>query len=73
VKTQKMLRPAELISEVAENDYNLSIPRHVDTFEEEAVDLAKVSAALKDLEKEIKNTDNTIAQYCKELGIDTPF
>jgi type I restriction enzyme M protein len=46
----------------------------VDTFEEEEiVDLAKVSAALKDLEKEIKNTDSTITRYCKELGIDTPF
>ncbi len=62
------------LSEIAENDYNLNIPRYVDTFEEEeAVNLKTVSAALKNLEKEIQTTDATIAAYCKELGIDTPF
>ena len=62
------------LSEIAENDYNLNIPRYVDTFEEEeAIDLKKVSKELKNLEKEIKTTDATIAGFCKELGIDTPF
>jgi type I restriction enzyme M protein len=62
------------LSEIAENDYNLNIPRYVDTFEEEeAVDLRAVSMQLKDLEKEIQSTDATIAAFCQELGIDTPF
>ncbi len=62
------------VSEVAENDYNLNIPRYVDTFEEEeAIDLTVVSKELKNIEKEIKNTDATIAGFCKELDIDTPF
>ncbi|MBK9931998.1 MAG: type I restriction-modification system subunit M [Saprospiraceae bacterium] len=62
------------LSEIAENDYNLNIPRYVDTFEEEAaVDLKAVSAALKKLEVDMKDTDATIAEFCKELGIDTPF
>ncbi|QNJ97026.1 type I restriction-modification system subunit M [Constantimarinum furrinae] len=62
------------LSEIAENDYNLNIPRYVDTFEEEEpVDLAAVSKELKALEKEIKETDATIADYCNQLGIDTPF
>jgi len=62
------------LSEIAENDYNLNIPRYVDTFEEEeAVDLKTVSKDLKNLEKDIANTDASIAAYCKELGIDTPF
>ena len=62
------------LSEIAENDYNLNIPRYVDTFEEEeAVDLKAVSKELKQLEKEIQTTDAAIAAYCKELGIDTPF
>ncbi len=62
------------ISEVAENEYNLNIPRYVDTFEEEeTVDLKSVSKELKAIEKEIKNTDDVIAGFCKELGIDTPF
>ncbi|TKB05537.1 type I restriction-modification system subunit M [Desulforhopalus sp. IMCC35007] len=62
------------LAEVKENDYNLNIPRYVDTFEEEeAVDLAAVSAELKSLENEMQETDATIADFCKQLGIETPF
>lgn len=62
------------LSEIAENDYNLNIPRYVDTFEEEeAVNLKTVSAQLKNLEKQIQTTDASIVAYCRELGIDTPF
>ena len=62
------------LSEIAENDYNLNIPRYVDTFEEEeAIDLKAVSKELKKLDKEMKETDSVIEGYCKELGIDTPF
>ena len=62
------------LSEIAENDYNLNIPRYVDTFEEEAaVNLKAVSKELQKLEKEMKTTDDTIAKYCKELGIENPF
>lgn len=62
------------LSEVEENDYNLNIPRYVDTFEEEEpVDLQAVSDTLKALDKEMETTDATIADYCKQLGIDTPF
>ena len=61
------------LAEIAENDYNLNIPRYVDTFEEEeAVDLAEVAKALKDLEVEMKETDETIRGFCDELGIDSP-
>jgi type I restriction enzyme M protein len=62
------------LTEIAENDYNLNIPRYVDTFEEEeAIDLKAVSQTLKQLEAEMKSTDAVIAGYCKELGIETPF
>ncbi|MDF2450432.1 MAG: type restriction-modification system, subunit [Bacteroidota bacterium] len=62
------------LNEIAENDYNLNIPRYVDTFEEEeAVNLKAVSKELKMVEEKIHATDTTIADYCKELGIDTPF
>jgi len=61
------------LAEIAENDYNLNIPRYVDTFEEEeAVDLGEVAKALKDLEDEMKETDKTIRGFCDELGIDSP-
>jgi type I restriction enzyme M protein len=63
-----------LLSEVIENDYNLNIPRYVDTFEEEVpVDLAEVAKELKDLNAEITTTDSTIKDFCDELGIQTPF
>ena len=62
------------LDEIKENDYNLNIPRYVDTFEEEEViDLEKVSSELKALEIEMKTTDETIAKFCDELGIAKPF
>ncbi|MCG3687575.1 type I restriction-modification system subunit M [Aliarcobacter butzleri] len=62
------------LDEIKENDYNLNIPRYVDTFEEEeTIDLDKVSSELKALEIEMKTTDETIAKFCEELGIAKPF
>jgi type I restriction enzyme M protein len=62
------------LDEIRENDYNLNIPRYVDTFEEEEpVDIPAVASELKELETEMKDTDNTIAGFCKELNIPTPF
>ena len=59
---------------IAENEYNLNIPRYVNTFEEEeAIDIAGVSMKLKSLEKEMKNTDENLIAFCKELNISTPF
>ena len=60
--------------ELIENEYNLNIPRYVDTFEEEElVDLDKVSNELKSLENELTNTDKTISDFCDELNIKPPF
>ena len=62
------------LSEVAENGYNLNIPRYVDTFEEEEpVDLVAVSKELKAIDADMKSTDATIADFCAQLGINTPF
>jgi len=62
------------LDEVRENDYNLNIPRYVDTFEEEeSVDIEAIASELKTLETEMKTTDETIAEYCRELNIPTPF
>ena len=63
-----------LISELETNDYNLNIPRYVDTFEEEdAIDLQAITHELRALAHESKTTDATIAGFCRELGIETPF
>tara|TARA_R110001599_G_scaffold221395_4_gene419995 strand:+ start:9863 stop:11431 length:1569 start_codon:yes stop_codon:yes gene_type:complete len=62
------------LAEIVENDYNLNIPRYVDTFEEEEpVDLDAVSAELKQIEIDLKSTNKTIAEFCAELNISTPF
>ena len=62
------------LEEIKENDYNLNIPRYVDTFEEEEpIDLDEVSAKLKALDSEIKLTDESIKSFCDELNISTPF
>ena len=62
------------LDEVRENDYNLNIPRYVDTFEEEeSVDIEAIASELKTLETEMKTTDETIADFCNELNISTPF
>jgi type I restriction enzyme M protein len=62
------------LAQIVENDYNLNIPRYVDTFEEEEeINLDSVSKKLVDLEKNIKSTESEIAKFCKELNISTPF
>ena len=62
------------LDEIRENDYNLNIPRYVDTFEEEEpVNLNAVAEELKAIDAELDATDREIAGYCAELGITTPF
>lgn len=62
------------LEEIAKNDYNLNIPRYVDTFEaEESIDIDAIAKELKALETTMKSTDETIAKFCKELNISTPF
>lgn len=61
------------LSEIEENEYNLNIPRYVDTFEEEEpVDLASVTKDLSDLENSMDEIDETIRGFCAELGIEAP-
>ena len=58
------------LEEVKENDYNLNIPRYVDTFEEEEpIDIKAVMANIKRLETERAELDKEIEIYLKELGI----
>jgi type I restriction enzyme M protein len=62
------------LQEIISNDYNLNIPRYVDTFEdEESIDIDSIANNLKALETEMKATDKAIAEFCKELNISTPF
>ena len=57
--------------EIAANDYNLNIPRYVDTFEaEEAVDLKAVQAEIEALESQLADVKARMAGYLKELGLE---
>lgn len=58
------------LKEVAENDYNLNIPRYVDTFEaEEEIDIQAVMQEIKSLEAKRAELDKEIDVYFKELGL----
>ena len=56
-------------SEIAENDFNLNIPRYVDTYEEDAkIDLRAVRQERDQLKEELSNLEEKIGGYLKELG-----
>ena len=56
-------------AEIAENDFNLNIPRYVDTFEEEAeIDLMAVRKEREQLKAELEVLEVQMAVYLKELG-----
>lgn len=72
--TQEKYSYLATLQEIKDNDYNLNIPRYVDTFEEEeAIDLEAVASELASLDEEIKTTDSNIADFCKQLNISPPF
>jgi type I restriction enzyme M protein len=73
-KTEPKYSHVSTLEEIAENDYNLNIPRYVDTFEEEEkIDINAVALEIQKIDAEMLETDKTIAQFCNELGIKTPF
>lgn len=55
--------------EIQENDFNLNIPRYVDTFEEEdEIDLMAVHAERQALKAQLSELEGQMEQYLKELG-----
>jgi type I restriction enzyme M protein len=65
----KFARTAGL-DEIKANEYNLNIPRYVDTFEEEAlVDIDEVKANIARIKKELAEVEAEMARYLKELGL----
>lgn len=58
------------LKQIAENDYNLNIPRYVDTFEvEEEIDIQAVMQEIKELETKRADLDKEINAYLAELGL----
>ncbi|KRM90157.1 type I restriction-modification system subunit M [Liquorilactobacillus cacaonum] len=57
------------LEEIKENEFNLNIPRYVDTFEEEeTVDLDEVQKMLAEDDKEIEKLEEEIKKQLKLLG-----
>lgn len=55
--------------EIAENDFNLNIPRYVDTFEEETeIDLMAVRHEREKLKKQLAELETKMDGYLEELG-----
>jgi len=76
VKTYKKRKVIEKYSyeasfdEIKENDFNLNIPRYVDTFEEEEeVDITAVKAEIAKIEEELVKVQKQMAKHLKELGV----
>lgn len=62
------------ISEIVENDYNLNIPRYVNTADDiPEVDLAAVTEKLKKNDEEILQTEDKLKESFRLLGLDFPF
>lgn len=58
------------LKEIADNEYNLNIPRYVDTFvQEEEIDIHEVMRSIKELEAKRTELDKEIEGYFKELGL----
>lgn len=57
------------LDELKENDWNLSVTRYVDIFDEpEPIDIPQVWKELKKSEEERKETRETLIEYLRELG-----
>jgi type I restriction enzyme M protein len=62
------------LEEVKANDYNLNIPRYVNTFVEAVeIDINAIAEKLQAVDAKMKEVDNIIASFCKELNVKTPF
>jgi type I restriction enzyme M protein len=57
------------IKDLKDNDYNLNIPRYVDTFEEEeAIDVKQMQEAIESLKSELIAVEDKMNKYLVELG-----
>lgn len=57
------------MEEIKKNDYNLSVPRYVDTIpDEKPIDIKKVLIEMKNLEEEREEKKKEVKEYLSELG-----
>ena len=59
------------VTEIEKNDFNLNIPRYVNTFEPEPpVDMPAVNAEIRDLRGRLVEVEERMEDYLRELGLD---
>jgi type I restriction enzyme M protein len=59
------------VSEITENDFNLNVPRYIDTFEaEEEIDIKAIQGEIESLEAELVQIKAKMKVHLKELGVD---
>ena len=57
------------LKDMIENDFNLNIPRYVDTFEEETeIDIHATQKEIEQIRLELAKAEATMADFLKELG-----
>ncbi len=76
VKTYLDFQPVEkyaamaTLDDMRQADFNLNIPRYVDTFEEEQeIDIAATQKEIEQLESELAEVQSEMKAYLKELGL----
>lgn len=58
------------LKDIQDNDYNLNIPRYIDTFEEEVeVDIKEINNEIIALKSNLVETEEKMQQYLKELNL----
>ena len=68
-EAEKYAYPASF-AEIEENEFNLNIPRYVDTFEPEPeIDIAATQKEIEEIEAELVKTQTKMGRYLKELGL----
>ncbi len=61
------------LNEIEENEFNLNVPRYVDTFEAEPdVDLEEVTRRIEAINIEMREVDEELSAFCAELGLEAP-
>ncbi len=69
VTAERYARPVP-VSEITSNDFNLNIPRYIDTAETEAeIDIAAVEREIETLEGELAELRGKMKAHLKELGL----
>jgi type I restriction enzyme M protein len=62
------------LKEIAENEYNLNIPRYVDKFEEEEpIDIDAIVIKIMSINDKLPQINSEIESFCNQLGIKKPF